>query len=519
MAVGLITPDLNADVAPLGSPNGEVTIGDAVVLARAAVGLITWPPFIPDPPLPPLPTIPPAFVKSYEITVNDKIVPLFTLINQKGDGIVAYGIKGTTGKITLAQTDYIYADGRKTITYFDDKGIPLIIKGYDKSGQLTYQEQLDWTGSNPKAILYDGSKNVIANLSIVMAINAETTSIGISERFLKLVEIINNSKFVSAAYATENVDDTISGLQDSLESAGYSFGKGMMNAGGVLFVGGTAIAVTAVVATGVAPTVAIGAGVAGAGLLFGGMFATGAIAEMVDSLKDLPMSEETLSEKLERNFDLIWLREGSFAIDGWLRGRVDVGEEMVQDLLSGIGYGVNSASSQTEAWNSEHGPPASSLELYSDFDPVELNKHISIDTTARQYTQPSLTGSTPTPDPGPTPSPPNDGQDELQPVNCITYHSNYSSLYERNNCNYEITVRWACLPTSFRYDDPIKGCVSIEDGQHNIQPGKDARDMEWACNEGERYVVLQCRSKTSSGRSISGCFTDPNGTRGACYIF
>ncbi|MBF0171933.1 MAG: DUF1566 domain-containing protein [Magnetococcales bacterium] len=43
MAVGLITPDLNADVAPLGSPNGEITIGDAVVLARAAVGLVTLP--------------------------------------------------------------------------------------------------------------------------------------------------------------------------------------------------------------------------------------------------------------------------------------------------------------------------------------------------------------------------------------------------------------------------------------------------------------------------------------------
>ncbi|MBF0418756.1 MAG: hypothetical protein HQL78_01175 [Magnetococcales bacterium] len=41
MAVGLIPPDLNADVAPLGSPNGEITIGDAVVLARVAVGLIT----------------------------------------------------------------------------------------------------------------------------------------------------------------------------------------------------------------------------------------------------------------------------------------------------------------------------------------------------------------------------------------------------------------------------------------------------------------------------------------------
>ncbi|MBF0171932.1 MAG: DUF1566 domain-containing protein [Magnetococcales bacterium] len=43
MAVGLITPDLNADVAPLGSPNGQITIGDAVVLARAAVGLVTLP--------------------------------------------------------------------------------------------------------------------------------------------------------------------------------------------------------------------------------------------------------------------------------------------------------------------------------------------------------------------------------------------------------------------------------------------------------------------------------------------
>ncbi|MBF0348473.1 MAG: DUF1566 domain-containing protein [Magnetococcales bacterium] len=43
MAVGLITPDLNADVAPLGNPNGEITIGDAVVLARAAVGLVALP--------------------------------------------------------------------------------------------------------------------------------------------------------------------------------------------------------------------------------------------------------------------------------------------------------------------------------------------------------------------------------------------------------------------------------------------------------------------------------------------
>lgn len=43
MALGLITPDLDADVAPLGSPDGEITIGDAVVLARAALGLVALP--------------------------------------------------------------------------------------------------------------------------------------------------------------------------------------------------------------------------------------------------------------------------------------------------------------------------------------------------------------------------------------------------------------------------------------------------------------------------------------------
>lgn len=41
MVAGLIPSDAKADVAPLGKPNGVVDIGDAVVMARAVAGLVT----------------------------------------------------------------------------------------------------------------------------------------------------------------------------------------------------------------------------------------------------------------------------------------------------------------------------------------------------------------------------------------------------------------------------------------------------------------------------------------------